>query len=179
MKLHALRSSPAASQRGVALIVSLILLVVMTLLGLAAIRNVTMEERMAGYAYDRSLAFQATEAALRAAELLVESVKPMPTSGTGCNVVSLLMVCDTPAATATPRWQVASFASWHDSATVGTSTLAVTPQYFAEYLGNTFPCNPGSSSDTMDCKRYRISARSNDGTNGRASVMLQSVYATD
>jgi Tfp pilus assembly protein PilX len=41
-------SHASRRQRGIALITSLILLVVMTLLGLAVIRSITQEERMAG-----------------------------------------------------------------------------------------------------------------------------------
>jgi type IV pilus assembly protein PilX len=52
------------------------------------------------------------------------------------------------------------------------------PQYFIEYLSNTFPCSDGGASDPKNCKHYRITARSNPGT-GRASVMLQSVYRTE
>jgi type IV pilus assembly protein PilX len=167
----------SAGQRGVALITSLILLVIMTLLGLAAVSNITQEERMAGQSYDRSLAFQATESALRTAEALVETNKPMPTAG--CSVVSGLMSCAPPAASAVPRWKDSTFASWESLSSIGGGTLAVTPQYFVEYLGNTFPCNPGDSTSTDTCKRYRITARSSAGTDGRAVVMLQSVYATE
>lgn len=178
MKFHAQKCSCLpAKQRGIALITSLILLVVMTLLGLAAIRSITQEERMAGHSYSRSLAFQATESALRQAEALVESNKPMPTAG--CSVVSGLMSCAPPAAADSPRWKDTAFASWQNLSAVGSGTLAVTPQYFVEYLGNTFECRPGDSSSTSDCKRYRITARSSDGSGGQTTVMLQSIYATD
>lgn len=55
-------------QRGVVLIVSLILLMVLTLIGVTAMQTSTLEERMAGNAWDKQRAFQAAEAALRAAE---------------------------------------------------------------------------------------------------------------
>jgi type IV pilus assembly protein PilX len=47
-----------------ALVVSLILLVVVTLVGLAGMRGTILQERMAGGAYDRETGFQAAEAAL-------------------------------------------------------------------------------------------------------------------
>jgi type IV pilus assembly protein PilX len=172
------RRKYARSSRGVALIVSLILLVVMTMLGLAAVRTITQEERMASQTFDRSIAFQATEAGLREVEALVETLKPTPAAGTGCNAVDGLMRCSTPAVTDTPRWEDAGFTSWQAATTVGTGTLSVTPQYFVEYLGQTFACVPGSASDPMNCKRYRITARTQGGA-GRSTVMLQSVYATD
>jgi type IV pilus assembly protein PilX len=56
------------NQSGAALIVGLIFLVILTVLGVAAMQNSTLEERMAGNARDRNVAFQAAEAALRDAE---------------------------------------------------------------------------------------------------------------
>jgi len=51
-------------QRGMALVVSLILLITVTLVGLAGMRGTILQERMAGGAYDRETGFQAAEAAL-------------------------------------------------------------------------------------------------------------------
>ena len=167
-------------QRGIALITSLILLVVMTLLGLAAIRGITQEERMAGHSYSRSLDFQGSESALRTIEELVESNKPMPASG--CSTVSGLHSCAPPVPTDTPRWletDTTKFNSWTTLSSIGSGTLAVTPQYFVEYLGNAFPCQPGDLVNNLVCKRYRITVRSSDGADGKTLVMLQSVYATD
>jgi type IV pilus assembly protein PilX len=165
-------------QQGVALITSLILLVIMTLLGLAAIRGVTQEERMAGHSYSRSLGFQSAESALRTVEELVETNKPTKSSGTGCSVVSGVMTCEPPG-TGTARWLDTNFTSWTDLTAVGSGTLAVTPQYFVEYLGGLFPCDPADLINNLVCKRYRITVRSSDGANGKTSVMLQSMYATD
>jgi type IV pilus assembly protein PilX len=65
---NGLRSFRKDAQRGVALVVALVLLVVTTLIGLASIRGTSLQERMSANMYDRSLAFQRAEAALRAAE---------------------------------------------------------------------------------------------------------------
>lgn len=179
MKVH-LSSRPAlaASQSGAALIIGLILLLVMSLLGIAAVREITMEERMAGQTYDRSLAFQATEATLRDVEAKLDPAPTDPT-GSSCAVdtTSTLMLCPPPTAGATPRWLDSGFTSWTADNTVGTGTLAVTPEYFVEYLGNSYPCDPADASNNLNCRRYRITARSKDNTGGRASVMLQSIYA--
>jgi len=61
-------TTPPRRQRGVVLIVSLILLMILTLIGVTAMQTSSLEERMAGNALDKHLAFQAAEAALRAAE---------------------------------------------------------------------------------------------------------------
>ncbi len=56
------------SQRGAALIVSLLLLAIVMLLATAGWQMGTQEERMVGQQRDRALAFEAAEAALRDAE---------------------------------------------------------------------------------------------------------------
>lgn len=164
------------NQRGVALIVGLIILAVMMLLGVSVIRNVTTEERMAGNSYNRSISFQAADAALKEVELLVETNKP--TIASNCNTVSTVMVCAAPAANDTPRWLDSGFVSWTNATTVTSGSISVTPQYFVEYLGNTFSCDPNDASATNECKRYRITTRV-AASNGHSPVMLQSLYATD
>ena len=60
-------------QSGVALVVAMIMLLVATLIGLASIRNTTLQERMTANLLDRSVAFQNTESALRAAEIAIST----------------------------------------------------------------------------------------------------------
>lgn len=55
-------------QKGATLLVGLVILLLMTFIGLAAIRGSGMQELMAGNMRDRQLAFQAAEAALSFAE---------------------------------------------------------------------------------------------------------------
>lgn len=64
------------SQTGVVLVVSLMLLLVLTLLGLAATRSTTLEERMTANQRDRNVAFQAAEAALRDGESALQGASP-------------------------------------------------------------------------------------------------------
>lgn len=169
MKTRQLRHR-RGGQRGVALIVGLILLIVMTLIGLSGMRTVVHEEKMATQTYDRSVMFQAVEAALRQAEERMEAEKPTPAAG------CIDGVCAKLAAASTPRWKDPGFTSWYSGST--THALAGSPQYFVEYLGSNFPCDPSNSSSPQTCKNYRITARSQQVT-GRANVMLQSVYLTD
>ncbi len=57
-----------SKQKGSVLIISLVLLLVLTILGISSIDNTTMEEKMAGNLYQRNLGFQSAEAALRVGE---------------------------------------------------------------------------------------------------------------
>jgi type IV pilus assembly protein PilX len=56
------------SQKGAALVIGLIILVVLTLIGVQAMRTSIVQERMAGNMRERNVAFQAAEAALRVGE---------------------------------------------------------------------------------------------------------------
>ncbi|MHB9022024.1 MAG: pilus assembly PilX family protein [Halothiobacillus sp.] len=68
------KTKPRTNQQaGVALVVALVLLVLVTLVGLAAIRGTTMQQKMTSNFYDRELSFQSTEAALRAADTAIQT----------------------------------------------------------------------------------------------------------
>lgn len=173
-------------QEGVVLAVVLILLLVMTLLGLASLRGTLMEERMGAYQYDRSLAFQAAEAALREGEALA-ATNPTPAFGSPCSNG----LCGKPDPTVpadNQRWTAADF--WDDDsgtwaeATTTVGSLTTQPRYIVELLDSNLPlegeCTTGidlspSASCTGSESRYRITAHSQ--IEGRAEVTLQSIYA--
>ena len=67
MKVMPLKGSPSV-QRGAVLIVSLIILLVMTVVGVSSMMSSTLQERMAGNSRQRTLARYSAEAALRAGE---------------------------------------------------------------------------------------------------------------
>lgn len=173
-------------QQGVALVVALILLVVMTLLGLSAMRSVTLEEKMAANTFDRSVSFQAAEAALREAEgkLIVVPPSIAPSIPTTSDCVA--GICKAPAADDPPRWVTHANCEtkpsdpsvpWQLGTAVVSGSITLTPTYFIEHLGDGFPCNPNDINSAATCKRYRVTVCSSPG-DGRAVVMLQSVYAT-
>jgi type IV pilus assembly protein PilX len=60
-------------QRGFSLLVALLFLVILAMLGITVANVNSLEERMAGHTRDRDLALQAAEAALRDAEVRLQS----------------------------------------------------------------------------------------------------------
>lgn len=178
------RLNPPHSQRGVALAVVLILLLIMTLLGLAAMRGTLMQERMTAGQTDRSLSFQASEAALREGEEIA-SDKPTGVPGNGVLGSGCANgLCAIPDPNATPVWLDSNVwaAAPMAADTLGTKTAR--PKYIVELLADNVPphgscTTSGDVSPDADCagteRRYRITALS-DAT-GRAQVMLQSIYA--
>ena len=75
MKHHKLPAQRAARTQGFVLMTSLMFILVLTMLGLAAMQGSTLQERMAGNQRDRSIALQAAELALRDAERDLGSLK--------------------------------------------------------------------------------------------------------
>jgi type IV pilus assembly protein PilX len=78
-------------QHGAALVISLILLTLITIIGLSAMRSGVMQQKMATNERDAELAFQATETVLRDAENWLSSqlVEPLATANGSTNVWEL------------------------------------------------------------------------------------------
>lgn len=167
--------------RGFSLIIVLILMVIMIIVGLAVIRGVTLRQKMSTNMYDRSLAFQSAEAALRAGEAAVRAaVVAGGSTGVNCSAGAACPI--PPAGTYT-----ASGAGWTNVTSIQ-SAGATTPQYYVQYMGQRTSSEQLSSGYSANANQYgggsssvlqsvyRVIARSQDPTlaNGRAVVVLQS-----
>ncbi|MGY1410328.1 MULTISPECIES: pilus assembly PilX family protein [unclassified Luteimonas] len=150
---------PGARQSGVSLVIVLILLLVMTILGLAVMRGTLLEERMSANMYDRSLAFQQAESALREAEAAVrasvladgkgwvvgvrcgdDAAHPGTITASLCsvpaNVYTAGTTCTAAATKGTDCWFNANDRLGTANAALGiTDTSAGAPQYYIQYMG--------------------------------------------
>lgn len=61
-------------QAGTALVTSLVMLLVMTMIGIGSLKNTLMQEKMAANVWDTGASFQATEIGLRDAENYIETL---------------------------------------------------------------------------------------------------------
>lgn len=180
-----LPSSPSrASQSGVALVVALILLVVVTLVGLAAVRGTIMQQKMAGNMYDRQIAFQNAEAAMRAA---TASIATSPGDiARNCQSASVVCLADPFNDPNLPANSIKDL----NKALYTAGTLATgQPQYVIENMGNfqdpasntgfnqsANSHNYGVNGGAITNIYYRVTARSGDPTKGdRAVVVLQAM----
>jgi type IV pilus assembly protein PilX len=179
MSRHAKRK-----QRGVALVVALILLVVATLIGLAASRGTVLQERMSSNTYDRSLAFQRSEAALRAAELQITASGNIVTlGGVDCTVAQCPAVPANAFNGTDANWiNVVAAYDVNDANTPGT------PQYHIQFVGtgraesalgtsaNADATNYGTQTLPDNVAFFRVTARSSNPADlsGRSIVVLQS-----
>lgn len=172
---------PINEQHGAVLIVSLIILLVMTLIGLSAMRSTTLEERMAGNARNQENAFQAGEAALRAGEALVLGFasEPLATSD-GTNDVWILDAPDPDDTNSTAWWkESARDKAWWDTNGEAYSLAGVgsNPRYLVEAADHvTDNLVLGQQQDDTGKAFYRVTAHGTGG-NDLARVLLQSTYA--
>lgn len=175
---HVTDGRPVSARRGrdsgAVLIVALVMLLVLTILGVAGVQNTTLEERMAGNYRDRVSAFQAAEAALRRGEEDIADLamfNAMTFNGNDGTYeldpsVGSLDPVDT--------------ANYSRTVTIGTlSGVASAPEYFIERLPKVPLPNSslvvGFQSTPKDVQYYRVSGRG-VGVSGKAEVVLQSVY---
>lgn len=186
------------AQRGVALVVALILLVVITLVGLAAVSGTIMQNKMAANQYDRQIAFQASEAALRegeAAILTATAALPAPAGFEDCSVPAGGSSTTPPANyclanpfedSGVPSNQVVTVDD--DDFDPG-SVAAAEPQYVIQYLGEFAAPDVaihqvggqsryGAPPPKKLADYYRITARSGDPAKvgERAVVVLQETF---
>lgn len=78
------RSTPFRRQRGAALYVALILLIVLSLLGIAGVRVASMQERMSAAWRANNVAFQNAESRNREREILLSTAPNSPVDDASC-----------------------------------------------------------------------------------------------
>ncbi|MFK2876817.1 pilus assembly PilX family protein [Rhodanobacter hydrolyticus] len=184
------RSFPSpAAQHGVALVVALLLLVVITLVGLAAVRGTIMQQRMAANLFDRQVAFQSAEAAVRAATARItgnpgDIARNCQAGGVFCqgNPFDDPKLDTSKIITVSPGTGTGQF----DAGGLAASK----PQYVIENMGNWYNPNTstgfgqsanshnyGAQGTSTTAVYYRITARSGDPAvvGDRAVVVLQAM----
>ncbi|TVT45770.1 MAG: hypothetical protein FHP94_18015 [Denitromonas halophila] len=169
-------TSAHTRQRGSALIVGIILLLVMTMLGLTAMQTTSMEERMAGNMRDRDLATQAAEMALRAGEVEALAVIGALT-GNGAYTYDTNAAPDE---SLDANWVSSKTRAWADgakmtsvAASVGMPSLFEAPAYWIEQQPNIRSTTDLTAGKANDVAVFDITARSR-GASGTSTVILRS-----
>jgi len=155
-------------QRGVVLFVVLVMMLLLTIIGVTAMNNVTMEERMAGNLRDSDLAFQAAEATLRNGEnWLLPQITPPATCATGpCTTV----------------WQESTLfdlagqddAWWNTQGLVGDgdiSGLYADPRFVLEELAWVRDSLVVGHAVTTGSDYYKVTARAVGGSQSAISIL--------
>jgi type IV pilus assembly protein PilX len=176
-----MKAPPSAprTQRGASLAIVLILMLLMAMLCASSLRGTAASERMAAAGYDRELAFQAAETALREAEALLRTMPVFPEAG--C-VDGLCALREELASTDLPRWRDSGMTWRRATADLAVNNDAagdaidIQAEYIVELLPEA-PNWPGCDREVPQhpkcmSARFRVTARSEQPD--RARVVLQS-----
>ncbi|MCD2449274.1 PilX N-terminal domain-containing pilus assembly protein [Methylicorpusculum oleiharenae] len=157
-------------QSGVVLVVSLIMLLLLTLVGVTGMQTTGLEEKMAGNMRDKNLAFQAAESALKVAEYSLALTLPtFSAAGTGG-------FYSDPSTPDISDAELKKDSFWTTNPnTVATSTVTelgngiAAPRYIIQDLG----CVPGGPCPGPHL--YRLTVRATGGSTNTV-VILQSIF---
>ncbi|MBV1930328.1 MAG: hypothetical protein KUG71_01325 [Porticoccaceae bacterium] len=168
-------SSLQGKQAGAVLLLSLILLLALTAIGISTMQGTVFEEKMAGNTRDWNFAYQAGENALRDGELWLDKRASQPeANSSGSNGVWGLKDIGT------GSWWTTQSGSWWGSNAVtlsGIANLEAQPRRIIEedvFLKDSLGI--GQQQTITGLNFYRVTARATGGTD-RSVVKLQSMYA--
>jgi len=174
---------PHRTNTGVALFISLVLLLVLTILGVSVVQTTSLEIRMARNEHDSLLAFQAAESALRDAEVDIEAtVSTVNFVDTGANGLWTVAPIGQP-----NRWE--DPAVWNDGRTIvaATPVAAVAgqpqPRYMIEHVASVvrsdnayqMESDYGGGAGADQVEVFRVTARGFGGSPA-SRVTLQTTY---
>ena len=176
MALHA-----HTRQRGVALFIALVVLLIITLVGVSSLQSTRIEERMAANSLDRDTAFQAAEAALATGETTIEA---LPAAFEATFTANTDGYYEPVAATAPPRWETVDWLN--DGALPETAgdlgDVVEQPKYIVEYvarveLEDEASANLGQRGELEgeQVDMFRVSSYGH-GRSPETRVLLQSTY---
>jgi len=153
------------------------MVLLMTLVGMAAIRGSSMQELMAGNMRDRNLAFQAAEAGLRQGENLLTNATIPAFDGT---TPGLYQAMDD--SSNTGFWDAYGWSGASAGTNMSLEFVASQPRYVIEEVTSTATLSAdggaidfSSTLKTEETIFYRVTSRGEGGTDG-AVVILQSTY---
>ena len=169
------------NQKGAVLVISLIILLVLTLIGVSAARTVLLEEKMTFASRDAKVALEVAEALVKAAEVEVESMSTTGLFGTSSHLHIEGEGPDSLLDTAT--WENGSSAS-RAVTMMGPDGDAMTGRYYIELAGNAEKEDPadsitvggyGQSTGGGEIKVFRIVAQG-QGINDSTTRIIVSHY---
>jgi type IV pilus assembly protein PilX len=169
----------ASDQAGMVLIVSLLILITLTILGVTAMRSSRTEMSMAGNQRELGITFNAAEAGLGSAQTYIDnSISKTIYSDPSQGLYGLLDV--------DPDYR--DYAAWDDSQTaaIGLPHVVEQPKFIIKYLGDRSQNEVavvniggyGSSQPGITVSNFRVTARA-VGQTGRATRQIQAYYGKE
>lgn len=160
-------------QSGAVLVISLIMLLLLTLIGITGMQTTSLEEKMAGNMRDKDLAFQAAESALKAAEASLSPTPPAFSDAGTDGFYSTASTIPTDAAIRTDSFWTSQ--PKHTSSVTTLGNGIAPPVYIIQQLPAA--CfNPGGCPPNPTSTPYKLTVRATGGSTN-AVVILQAVYS--
>lgn len=168
-----MKARPPGRERGMALVIGLMILVVMTLISLSAMQTTLLQERMAGAFQSHHLALQSAEAALNRAERHLRGSSLPSFAGQNKGFFHYENT-DRPA----PEWNEPN-ADLHESQVLEYARefdrVAKQPLYYIEKVGMSCSFPDAEAGTPARKKSFRLMALG-FGTNERTRVALETYY---
>jgi len=169
IKLRRSKTRIGAGERGIALFMSLVMLLIITVLGLSSVQTTSMQERMARNSRDTNLAFQAAEAAIRDAEIAMSELNSIDVfTNAGANANGLYVE---QAYLADPNWRQLDWSEENGAYVVAPTVIsgvAAQPKYIIEFI---------KTVESFD-DRLNLNNIGQDTGSGRTQIFRVTVYAT-
>lgn len=178
-----MRQHMTHKQNGAALIISLIILLLLTIIGVSGMQTTALEERMAGNMRDKGMAFESAEAALRDAETFMETVFTLGAfNADGSDGYYDNSIRDIWTAV---DWDGSNVGNTNKAVTAASAIPGVEPgKYVIQYVADSMESdisggvnlnNVGQGTGGGNTSIFRITARGT-GASGNAAVVLQTLY---
>lgn len=120
------RSYPTVNRKqegGIALVIGLLLLLVITILSVVAMRGTTMQERMSANNQQQTITFQGSEAAIRSVMNEIRAITPQPESATQSMLITALQSGTSPTSA---QLDLTKRTAVTNNGTTSTATMAFT-----------------------------------------------------
>jgi type IV pilus assembly protein PilX len=171
-------SIPYRRQEGAVLIISLLILLIMTLIGVTAMSTTSLEEKMTGNMRDKNVALQASESALEDGEAWLSSqgARPVETSTCAsppCAVWDMNVLPDL--ASQTQDWWLSNAHEYGTGGTKDIGDVMTDPHYVIEEQAFVRDNLDAGQNPPTGKSFYRVTAHGTGGTD-EAQVVLQSTY---
>lgn len=172
------------SQQGMVLVVGLIMVLLITIIGLSAIRGTGLQESMAGNMRDKNIAFQSAESALREGEAIVSPSNPILPAFNCVDGEGVCLDLSSSPENSVIYWTASNWETTAKETSLDFEDVANSPRYIIEELAvdiGAAAAAEGSAIDiggmmaTGDSTPYRITAQG-FGISADTEVVLQSTY---
>ena len=179
MNSNLLSFKTISHQKGMVLLVSLILVALMSIVAVTAIKGSNLQEAMSGNMLDRNISFQSAETAIESAEKVLNGTTgSLNTDGTDAQYADLQQ----PGKTPPYLWTATEWSANAKEVSVSWKNFSAKPRYAIELITvvedaayNGGAADFDGTMNNVEKEFYRVTGR-DMGMTGNSEVILQTTY---